>query len=63
MYIILIKGLGNIRRVYVGGNGAVFRNFQVHFLGAFAANIDIPSLIAVEVIAVIIAIKFGWIRD
>ena len=47
----------------VGGYGAVFRDFRGHFLGAFAAKIDIPSSIAAEVMAIIMAIELAWVRD
>lgn len=47
----------------VGGYGAVFRDFRGHFLGAFAANIDIPSSIAAEVMAVIMTIELAWVSD
>ena len=61
-------GQDQFRRVWkheegVRGYGAVFRDFRGHFLGAFAANIDIPSSIAAEVMAVIMAIELAWVRD
>ncbi|KAL6194856.1 hypothetical protein ACLB2K_035931 [Fragaria x ananassa] len=47
----------------VGGFGAVFRDFKGHVLGAFSSNIDIPSSVAAEVMAVIVAIELAWVRD
>ena len=37
----------------VGGFGAVFRDFKGRVIGAFSSNIDIPSYVAAEVMAVI----------
>ncbi|XP_004297973.1 PREDICTED: putative ribonuclease H protein At1g65750-like [Fragaria vesca subsp. vesca] len=47
----------------VGGFGAVFRDFKGHVLGAFSSNIDIPSSVAAEVMAIIVAIELAWVRD
>ena len=47
----------------IGGFGAVFRDYKGHFVGAFASNIDIPSSVAAEVMAVITAIELAWVRD
>ncbi|KAL6222077.1 hypothetical protein ACLB2K_005469 [Fragaria x ananassa] len=47
----------------VGGFGAVFRDFKGHVLGAFSSNIDIPSSVAAEVMTIIVAIEFAWVRD
>ncbi|KAK9949954.1 hypothetical protein M0R45_005462 [Rubus argutus] len=47
----------------VGGYGAIFRDYKGHFLGAFASNLDVPSSVAAEVMAVIKAIELAWVRD
>ena len=47
----------------IGGFGAIFRDYKGQFLGAFASNLDIPSSIAAEVMAVITAIEIAWVRD
>ena len=46
-----------------GGYGAVFRDYKSHVIGAFASNLDIPSSVAAEVMAVIKAIELAWVRD
>lgn len=43
--------------------GGVFRNYRGKVLGAFYANLDIPSSVADEVMAVIQAIELAWVRD
>ncbi|KAL6202102.1 hypothetical protein ACLB2K_025813 [Fragaria x ananassa] len=47
----------------VGGYGAIFRDYKGHFLGAFASNLEIPSSISAEIMAVIKAIELAWVRD
>ena len=47
----------------IGGFGAIFQDYKGKFLSAFASNLDIPSSIAVEVMAVITAIEIVWVRD
>ena len=45
------------------GYGAVFRDYKGAFLGAFSFSLNIPSLVAAEVIAVIKAIELDWVQD
>ncbi|XP_062028531.1 uncharacterized protein LOC133744441 [Rosa rugosa] len=45
------------------GFGGVFRDFHGSFLGAFASNLDIPSSVDAEVMAVIQAIELAWVRE
>ncbi|XP_024156133.1 uncharacterized protein LOC112164125 [Rosa chinensis] len=47
----------------VGGCGAIFQDYKGQFLGAFASNLEIPSSIAAEIMAVIKAIELAWVRD
>ncbi|KAL6123628.1 hypothetical protein ACLB2K_076147 [Fragaria x ananassa] len=47
----------------IGGFGAVFRDYKGQFVGALTSNIDIPSSIAAEVMAVITAIELAWVCD
>ncbi|ONI14505.1 hypothetical protein PRUPE_4G283800 [Prunus persica] len=44
------------------GSGGVFRNYQGHVLGAFSANLDVPSGVHAEVLAVIKAIELAWLH-
>lgn len=45
------------------GCGGVFRDHRGNFMGAYSSNLDIPSSIAAEVMAVIKAIQLAWLRD
>ena len=45
------------------GYGGVFRDFHGSFMGAFASNLDIPSSIDAEIMAVIQAIELAWVRE
>ncbi|KAL6205985.1 hypothetical protein ACLB2K_023236 [Fragaria x ananassa] len=45
------------------GYGGIFRDFCGSFLGAFASNLDIPSSVEAEVMAVIQAIELAWVRE
>ncbi|KAL6123654.1 hypothetical protein ACLB2K_076173 [Fragaria x ananassa] len=43
----------------VGGYGAIFRDYKGHFLGAFPSNLEIPSSISAEIMAVIKTIELA----
>ncbi|XP_062016557.1 uncharacterized protein LOC133732968 [Rosa rugosa] len=45
------------------GYGGVFRDYQGSFKGAFASNLEIPSSVDAEIMAVIQAIKLSWVRE
>ena len=45
------------------GYGGVFRDYHGSFMGAFASNLDIPSSIDAEIMAVIQAIELAWVRE
>ncbi|KAI5343611.1 hypothetical protein L3X38_011487 [Prunus dulcis] len=44
------------------GSGGVFHDYQGHVLGAFSANLDVPSAVHAEVLAVIKAIELAWLH-
>lgn len=50
-------------RAMVRGYGTVFHDYRGHVLDAFTSNFDIPSLVVAEVMAVIKAVEFAWVRD
>lgn len=37
----------------MGGYGAIFRDYRGHVVGAFSYNLEMPSSVATEVMAVI----------
>ena len=41
----------------------VFRDYKCEVLGAFSSNLDIPSSVIAEVMAIIKAIELAWVRD
>ncbi|KAL6196946.1 hypothetical protein ACLB2K_032559 [Fragaria x ananassa] len=45
------------------GYGGVFRHYSSKMMGVFCSNLDIPSSVATEVMAVIKAIELAWIRE
>ncbi|KAL6190693.1 hypothetical protein ACLB2K_037087 [Fragaria x ananassa] len=55
--------LGSMQRVLEVLVLFFVRDFKGHVLGAFSSNIDIPSSVAAEVMAVIVAIELAWVRD
>ncbi|VVA41098.1 PREDICTED: Ribonuclease H [Prunus dulcis] len=44
------------------GSGGVFHDYEGHVLGAFSANLDVPSAVHAEVLAVIKAIELAWLH-
>lgn len=44
------------------GFGGVFRDTQGKFLGGFSFNVNVPSAIDAEILAVIEAIRVAWVR-
>ncbi|PRQ52336.1 putative ribonuclease H-like domain-containing protein [Rosa chinensis] len=47
----------------VGGYGAIYRDCKGKFLGVSGSNLETPSSIAAEIMAVIKAIELTWVRD
>ncbi|KAL6190087.1 hypothetical protein ACLB2K_036487 [Fragaria x ananassa] len=45
------------------GYDGVFRDYSGKVMGAFCSNLDIPSSIAAEVMAVFKAIELAWVRE
>ncbi|KAL6225911.1 hypothetical protein ACLB2K_004760 [Fragaria x ananassa] len=45
------------------GYGGVFRDYSGKVMGAFCSNLDIPSSVAAEVMAVIKTIELAWVRE
>nr|XP_011463662.1 PREDICTED: BAHD acyltransferase At5g47980-like [Fragaria vesca subsp. vesca] len=45
------------------GYGGVFRDYNAKVMGAFCSNLNIPSSVAVEVMAVIKAIELAWVQE
>ena len=47
----------------MGGYGAIFRDYRGHVPGAFLSNLEMPSSVAEEVMAVTKVIQLVWVRD